>query len=48
MKEYPRIKSTKPLNSNKLGIMPVGNIMFFEVNKSVKKPLLLHIDIQSL
>jgi hypothetical protein len=45
VKEHARIKPSKPLQSNNPGCVTVGNMMFIEGAKNVKRPLLIHVNI---
>jgi len=45
MKEHARIQSSKPLQSKNPGGVTVGDIMFVEGLKNVKKPLMIHVDV---
>jgi hypothetical protein len=47
MKEHAKIKSSKPLSAEKPGNVTVGDIMFVEGARNVKKPLLIHVDVCS-
>jgi len=47
MKEHARIRSSKPLIADKPGNVTVGDIMFVEGIKNIKKPLLIHVDVCS-
>jgi hypothetical protein len=47
MKEHARIRSTKPLVSEKPGGVTVGDIMLIEMNKNLKKPLMIHVNVHS-
>jgi hypothetical protein len=37
----------KPLQAEVLGEITVGNIMFVEIKQTVKKPLLVHMDVKT-
>jgi hypothetical protein len=45
MKEHARIKSSKPLSCDKPGGVTVGDIMFVEGPKNVKKPMMVNVDV---
>jgi hypothetical protein len=45
IKEHARIKSSKPIQSNNPGGVTVGDIMFIEEAKNIKRPLLIHVNI---
>jgi len=47
MKEHARIHSSKPLQSDKPGDVTVGDIMFVEGLKNIKKLLMIHVDVCS-
>jgi hypothetical protein len=47
MKEHVRYKSTKPLVSEIPGEITVGNIMFVELKHDMKKPMLVHGDVNT-
>ncbi len=41
MKEHAKVQSSKPLQSNNSGGVTVGDIMFVEGLKNIKKPLMI-------
>jgi len=45
MKEHARIQSSKPLQSENPGGVTVGDIMFIEGLKNIKRPLMIHVDV---
>jgi hypothetical protein len=45
--EHARKRSTKPLLSDTPGDVTVGDIMFVETKNNVKKPLLVHVDVNT-
>ena len=45
MKEHSKFKSMKPLQSDSPGDVTVGDIMFVEHTKNIKKPLMIHVDV---
>jgi hypothetical protein len=47
MREHARIHSSKPLLSVMPGEVTVGDIMFVEQGASLKKPLLVHVDVNT-
>ena len=48
MKEHARVQSSKPLQSNSLGGVTFGDMMFLEGIKNIKKPLMIHVDVCTL
>ncbi len=47
MREHARIQSSKPLLSVTPGEVNVGDIMFVEQGANLKKPLLVHVDVNT-
>jgi hypothetical protein len=47
LKEHARVRSTKPLIAEVPGKITVGDIMFVEMKQTVKRPLLVHVDVKT-